>query len=258
MPEDQAREMTESGTPNPDGSADLAPPPPHVSIQSVKYVRWGLACGIIGLLFVCWLGYTGREMPWWEMRWQHTDSTGYAPPPPHGWAASSIPRIVNLEPMVDLTPPLPNLSSGAIPTAADGLVNPLAGQGNALRDGAMLYEINCQMCHGRTGRGDGAVGEHYVPPPPDFHSPAVLRLTDGAVYYTITNGVLSTPIPEAAKYIPRDWHAFHRLLTDHERWEIVSYLRTLESTSQAPQPAQPATPGVPGSASMETDNATLR
>ncbi|HET6384759.1 MAG TPA: cytochrome c [Armatimonadota bacterium] len=240
----------------PDPPPGDEPPPAHMAVVTVPWLRFFVTLGGVLTLLVFWLLYTGRELPWVEMRYQYTDSTGYQPMPealstnpgmgrprygrPYVFI-KSVPRDINGRPATGLMPDMPDLPDGSIPPEAAALVNPTAGDHAAVIQGETVYVMNCMMCHGRTGRGDGAVGESYTPKPPDLHSAAVQALPDGALFYSVTNGILSTPVPEAARYIPRDWHAFKDELSPRQRWAVVDFVRALAAGREPFQP-----PRVPG------------
>jgi mono/diheme cytochrome c family protein len=96
--------------------------------------------------------------------------------------------------------------------AAD-LVNPFAGDADALERGALLYKQNCSMCHGATAGGDGYVGlkfgDYPAPRPPEFTSDRIAKLTPGETYASLSNG---------AGFMP----AFQGLLNEADRWALVS------------------------------------
>jgi mono/diheme cytochrome c family protein len=97
------------------------------------------------------------------------------------------------------------------PAEAKNLKNPVKGVGNAKK----LVEINCASCHGATGRGDGPAAAALPPPKPsDWTSKQVQALTDGELFWKITNGRGAMP----------PW----RHLPEKERWEIVNFIRTLK------------------------------
>jgi len=212
--------------------------------------------------------YLGLELPPEEMRSYYTSTTGYAPPPGKGVAPpGSIPRgaLVGLNapgPQVDpnasgqvtrpgglatgVAPrpgrredPAPDGAPGRQPRGAGGhaevpeearrMRNPLARDRSAVELGGRGYAVHCAMCHGEIGGTIGPVGERYTPRPPDLreHAPGH---PDGYLYYTITAGIRSTPTPEAAQYLPREWHSFRGRLSARERWAIVSYLKAAAPT----------------------------
>lgn len=95
-----------------------------------------------------------------------------------------------------------------------GINNPIPRDEASIALGRGLYDINCAMCHGQQGRGDGAVAPAYVPPPADLTTSRVQGLSDGDIFLRITNGFSTMP-------------AFRRQLAPEERWHIVNYVRTL-------------------------------
>jgi len=119
--------------------------------------------------------------------------------------------------------------SGSVPTAgkeapytaeqARGLTNPVPRDAAALAQGKKLYEVNCAMCHGPKGLGDGPIAAFFKAAqevvPADYTTEAIRSRTDGEIYYVLTNGKANMP-------------AFGRLLTPAERWMLVHYIRSLQ------------------------------
>lgn len=104
---------------------------------------------------------------------------------------------------------------------AAALENPLDdSQENADR-GAELFALNCVACHGETGQGDGfmsAYAQFYtdqgVNPPANLTDPAIQGLSDGEIFWVVTNGLNRMP-------------EFGTLLTPEERWQLVLHVRNL-------------------------------
>jgi putative heme-binding domain-containing protein len=101
------------------------------------------------------------------------------------------------------------LLSAQAPTAStDERRNPLAGDPEAVRQGAVLFRQECVFCHGVGARG-GVRG-------PDLTTGSWSHGgADGELSRTISNGVPGTAMPA-------------NQLTDEEIWQVVSYLRTQE------------------------------
>jgi mono/diheme cytochrome c family protein len=116
---------------------------------------------------------------------------------------------------------------------ARDLENPLAGDPQARERGARLFALNCVVCHGPEGRGDGRMtalwrARQGAVPPADLTSSVVANRTDGELYWIITNGFTS---PENQVQYPgglANMPAFGKLLTPEERWALVSYIRQLQ------------------------------
>lgn len=189
-------------------------------------VAAGLAlAGLVAVLIVL---YNGNELPYYELSYQHTDAMGYAPPPRlQSTIGQSVPRRVGVPPThpVVVGPAFPSpLAGGGWPAGA-GLTNPLAGQPGAVAEGRSLFRINCAMCHGAEGQGDGPVGQSYTPAPPSLRAGAPSQ-SPAATYVVITTGIRSTPVPTAAEYLPVEWHSFRDILTERQRWAIATFVAT--------------------------------
>ncbi len=94
--------------------------------------------------------------------------------------------------------------------------NPVPADQTSLVRGAELFQINCAICHGSGGKGDGTVASYIENKPADLTSPAVQFLSDGAIFMTITNGIPG--------YMP----ALNENLLVRERWDVVNFVRTLK------------------------------
>ena len=79
------------------------------------------------------------------------------------------------------------------------------------------------MCHGPKGQGDGTVGgklvEYGYARPPNLTAQATQSKSDGALFWTISNGVVVMP-------------KFSLLLSEQDRWSVVQYLRFLTQQGQ--------------------------
>lgn len=100
---------------------------------------------------------------------------------------------------------------------ADRLVNPLAGQ-PATPVGDSLYHTFCAVCHGQVGAGDGKVGVQMA---------ALSLLTDRAK--ALSDGYLYSIIRYGRGVMPRYGDKVHGV----RRWEIVNYVRQLQSGTVA-------------------------
>jgi mono/diheme cytochrome c family protein len=110
------------------------------------------------------------------------------------------------------------------PETLEGVTNPIPGQG--IEHGALLYAINCSMCHGATGLGDGQVlntmiQKYGYTPKLSPNLQAVRALPDSFLYGIISIRDLILTDPNQPKVMPR----FQHLLTPEERWMIINYLR---------------------------------
>ncbi len=92
--------------------------------------------------------------------------------------------------------------------------NPVEADETSLQRGQILYALNCAVCHGPGGKGDGPMAEHLQTPPEDLTGPAVTDSSDGTLFLVITNGV------------PGSMPALRENLTPRERWDLVNYLKS--------------------------------
>ena len=106
--------------------------------------------------------------------------------------------------------------------AADTLaVNPLPRSAEVLARGQVLYLQYCVVCHGTEGAGDGpVVGENRLPRLPTLNllsDRAKTELSDGYIWGMIANG--------------RGVMPSYRRVPHADRWQIVTYVRSLQDAS---------------------------
>ncbi len=107
--------------------------------------------------------------------------------------------------------------------------NPVPADEVSVSRGAELFHINCQMCHGPNGEGNGPIAAAIVNKPANLTSAVTQSKSDGALFLTITNGVAGRMPAMNENFFVRD------------RWDLVNFIRTLKPTVQ-PTPAPTATP----------------
>lgn len=100
------------------------------------------------------------------------------------------------------------------PKTAQEIKNPLSGDKTSLAEGKKLYTTNCAPCHGEKGRGDGPAAQALTPKPADHSSGVVQSESDGSLFWKLSEG--RNPMP-----------AYKAILNEHQRWEVVNYIRTL-------------------------------
>jgi mono/diheme cytochrome c family protein len=99
--------------------------------------------------------------------------------------------------------------------------NPMKADEASITRGRELFAINCQMCHGETGEGTGAVAAFLINfKPANLTSDVVQSKSDGSIFMTITNGIQGAMPP------------LNENLTVSERWDVVNYVRTLKKPAQ--------------------------
>lgn len=107
-----------------------------------------------------------------------------------------------------------------VPEDAAARPNPFAGDEAKTEEGAELFTTNCATCHGPEGRGDGPAAAGLEKQPADLHESHVQGLSDGALFYIVTNGRPDTPMP-----------AWETVLDEDQRWAVVNFLRTFKEPS---------------------------
>lgn len=103
---------------------------------------------------------------------------------------------------------------------------PVAVTSGLILRGKERYNINCAVCHGYLGDGDGTVGERWASPLPSFHDEqytdrAQRTGKDGYIFEVIREGVVD---PAGENLMPAYGHA----LTEADTWAVVAYLRVLQ------------------------------
>jgi glucose/arabinose dehydrogenase len=93
------------------------------------------------------------------------------------------------------------------PESAQKMKNPYEQKPAAIATGKQLYGRNCLSCHGKTGEGQGNV--------PSLIDGRLETATAGEVFWFVTKGDKDNGMPSWAQ------------LPEKQRWEIVSYVKSL-------------------------------
>lgn len=96
-------------------------------------------------------------------------------------------------------------------------VNPTLADQDSLTRGQKLYEINCALCHGPEGKGNGQFAAFLQNKPANLLQGNAVNNPDGALFLTITNGVAGR-MPALKENLPEA----------RMRWDVVNYLRKLQ------------------------------
>lgn len=95
-------------------------------------------------------------------------------------------------------------------------------QGSAEK-GRIVYDKYCFYCHGRQGRGDGAIGIAVTPHPADFvRDTRKMEKSDEELFKSISEGI-RREIGSEEMAMPR----WKDILTEEERWDALAYVREL-------------------------------
>ena len=106
------------------------------------------------------------------------------------------------------------------PAKARNRANPLQHDPDAVAAGAILFEQHCAECHGNSAEGTRKA--------PSLLTPEVKKATPGTLFWVITNGVVRKKMPVWSK------------LPEPQRWQLVSYLKSLGGLQVEPSVAHPS------------------
>jgi mono/diheme cytochrome c family protein len=110
----------------------------------------------------------------------------------------------------------------AIPESAYGAANPVTPTPQVLADARTHFADHCAVCHANDGSGDTPIGRNLYPKAPDMREDATQSLTDGELFYIITNGIRLSGMPAWGAGGPDD---------DHGSWGLVHFVRHLSDIS---------------------------
>ena len=96
---------------------------------------------------------------------------------------------------------------------------PLEVNDELMQKGRERFTINCAVCHGATGGGNGVTSQYGLANIANYHLDKYLKMADGEIYYTITNGHNSM-------------NGYGANITVHDRWAIVCYIRALQKAQE--------------------------
>jgi hypothetical protein len=113
-------------------------------------------------------------------------------------------------------------------------VNPVPADEVSIARGAELYSINCKMCHGEAGEGNGTVSAFLIKKKPaNLASEEIQSKPDGSLFLTISNGIFNpnnTLFPDVQ--FSGQMPPLNENLSVRERWDVVNFLRTLVVAEQ--------------------------
>lgn len=110
--------------------------------------------------------------------------------------------------------------------AAVSIKNPLEATEANLAVGKKLYEINCKVCHGEKGDGNGQIVElpdgsdgPYTARPPKY-SERLKQINDGQIFYSVSYG-------------KGQMGGYGFQLSVNERWQVIQYIKKMAGADGA-------------------------
>ena len=94
-----------------------------------------------------------------------------------------------------------------------------------ISEGESIYLKTCQSCHGFPGKGNFAL---LTPSPGDPATERFQKQNDGALFFKLTNGRGLMP-------------SFKNVLSEIDRWKIISFIRSFNTTYKQPPLSAPST-----------------
>lgn len=89
-----------------------------------------------------------------------------------------------------------------------------------LKRGHERYDINCAICHGKAGHGNGVVGQFGVVAIANLTDERIRTMPDGQIYNTITHG-------------KNTMGAYGPQIGVEDRWAIIAYIRALQKSQNS-------------------------
>jgi mono/diheme cytochrome c family protein len=89
-----------------------------------------------------------------------------------------------------------------------------------LQRGRERYQIQCAVCHGATGQGNGIATKYGLVGVANLHQQRLRDMSDGEIYNTIVNGKNTMLGYGSTIQVP-------------DRWAIVAYIRALQLSQHA-------------------------
>lgn len=116
-----------------------------------------------------------------------------------------------------------------VPRSALGIANPYAGDPASAARGKVVYQQNCQACHGIDGDGRGPAGANLRIHPPTFHNPQHFLAPgmDGAHFWVVQHGDSH----------PGGMPSWQGTLTDQQIWDAINYVKQIAAGTANTTPA---------------------
>ena len=90
-----------------------------------------------------------------------------------------------------------------------------------LERGRQRFNIDCSVCHGFAGFGDGMVVQRGFPAPPSYHIDRLRKAPIQHFYDVITNGY-------------GVMYSYAQRVSPEDRWAVAAYIRALQTAEDVP------------------------
>jgi mono/diheme cytochrome c family protein len=97
---------------------------------------------------------------------------------------------------------------------------PLPVSAELIKRGQKVFTIDCAVCHGATGQGNGVTSKYGLLGIANYHQEKYLTMADGQIFNTITHGY-------------NTMMAYGDKVTVKDRWAIIAYIRALQKSENA-------------------------
>lgn len=113
------------------------------------------------------------------------------------------------------------LAQGDYEKAATMITDPFVFSKDEIEgEGKHLFTVNCAICHGEKGDGQGHLVQiNKFPPPPSYLTEPLLSLPEGKRYHTVMYG-------------KGMMGSYASQLDNRERWLVLSYVKSLQDASR--------------------------
>lgn len=113
------------------------------------------------------------------------------------------------------------VSYGQLPGVLDslaGIPNPTPISEASLANGRKFFQVNCAVCHGNTGGGDGGATKWGMIPMTLMSDVMKTQRSDGYIYGMMRNG--------------RGLMPSYNRIPEMDRWDVVNYIRALQGKAE--------------------------
>lgn len=147
---------------------------------------------------------------------------------PMGYCAPQGKSVDSNNPSTDLAGPYKNIQFSGSPTYREtGRMGTQWGTGipfevtpAIMQRGQERYNINCAVCHGATGQGNGIASKYGLNSIANQHQQRIRDMADGEIFNTITWG-------------KNTMMGYGSNIQVSDRWAIICYLRALQRSQNA-------------------------